>query len=119
MNDVGIEESFRPSRTRAIPRKHADYEYKLPPSNLEIVRPTFNVQILDDKFAYSEDYLCSLNNVLQIKEPNTYQEASQHTGRLEAIETKIAALEHNTTWVVIDLPVGSMLLIANGCTERK
>lgn len=97
MTDVNVEDSIRPTRTRTIPRKFADYEYTLPPSNLEAVRPTFNVQTLDDHFTYPEDYLCSLNHVLQIKEPNTYQEASQHTGWIEAMGQEITALGNNNT----------------------
>lgn len=49
-------------------------------------------------------YVASLCNVLSLKEPHTYTQASQDPRWVDAMNQEIAALEVNDTWEITDLP---------------
>ncbi|KMT12755.1 hypothetical protein BVRB_4g088490 [Beta vulgaris subsp. vulgaris] len=70
LNDNAQEELKRSSRERTIPKKFADYEFHLPPSNVihkEAANAySFSVKMLPGVKQYSREYLCSLNNVIQL-----------------------------------------------------
>lgn len=74
----------RSSRDRTMPRRLEDYEVQLPPNNITpSTSPnsnSFNVKALEETKRYSRAYLCSLNNVLQTKEPQSYQEVATDSG---------------------------------------
>ena len=51
-------------------------------------------------------YVASLCNVLSLKEPHSYSQASQDPRWVDAMNKEIAALEVNDTWEITDLPPG-------------
>lgn len=50
------------------------------------------------------EYVTSLCNVISLREPHTYAQASQDPRWIDAMEHEIAALETNDTWEITDLP---------------
>ena len=85
-----------------------------PPSNLshmEETSPSFNVLALgDDNERYTRKYLCSLNNVIKIRESGSYREAVQREGWIEAMKSELDALDKNETWTLTDLPTGKQAI---------
>ncbi|CAL2256842.1 unnamed protein product [Prunus armeniaca] len=61
---------------------------------------------------FSEPHRFFVNNISQLVEPNTYEEARHNPHWVEAMNSEIAALEENHTWSFVPLPAGHRLI---GC----
>ncbi|CAL9007107.1 unnamed protein product, partial [Prunus brigantina] len=55
---------------------------------------------------FSEPHRFFVNNISQLVEPNTYEEARHNPHWVEAMNSEIAALEENHTWSFVPLPAG-------------
>ncbi|CAL8077131.1 unnamed protein product [Prunus armeniaca] len=55
---------------------------------------------------FSEPHRFFVNNISQLVEPNTYEEACHNPHWVEAMNSEIAALEENHTWSLVPLPAG-------------
>ncbi|KAI5330645.1 hypothetical protein L3X38_030043 [Prunus dulcis] len=55
---------------------------------------------------FSEHHRIFVNNISQMVEPNTYEEARNHPHWVEAMNSEITALEENNTWSLVPLPAG-------------
>ena len=66
------------------------------------------VMIMKD--IYTGKYLCSLNNVIKIREPGSYREVVQREDWIEAMKSELDALDKNETWTLTDLPAGKQAI---------
>ena len=99
----------RSTRERHVPSKLKDFAYQLP-KNSEMSSSNMTTHIGDHKLCdmeyYSPDYVISLHNAMQVKEPCSYKQAAQDEGWKQAMEEELAALEKNETWEWKELPPG-------------
>lgn len=100
------QEGMRSSRTSHIPGKFKDFVYKIPGKGGSANLAKRMGLSESDTGNYSEEYICSLNNVLKIREPCNYEEAVKEQGWVEAMDRELSALEENATWELTDLPKG-------------
>ena len=100
----------RSNRARHVPEKFKDYQVSLLPchgnhDSEEDVSLGSAVDILE---CDSSHFSTSLNNVMKVKEPHNYLEASRHAGWQQAMREELQALEKNSTWDLVELPHGKV-----------
>ena len=90
------------SRIKHQPTKLADFVVDLPTmhhstSPIESTSHSFNTFTSPIFSTYQAEHLASLANVLSTHEPANYKQASQDSRWIDAMQTELAALEHNQT----------------------
>lgn len=104
----------RSTRESTLPTKYRDYvmefgrnqESSQDSSHATMSEASSVLSLMDAKEFYNQDYLVSLNNVMNIKEPNNFYEAAKDPKWVQVMSEELEALEKNGTWDVVDLPQG-------------
>lgn len=102
----------RPPRVRKPPLRLGDYHYFCtkaatnhfaPPHPSKYMLPLSNLSSSHSHFTLS---------LLTSQEPKTFHQANKHLHWREAMQVEISALRQNSTWTLVDLPLGKPVV---GC----
>lgn len=110
------EDARRSHRERRFPSKYDDYvvnfKNESTTSQVQNKESESNLAIcsMDIKEFCDDKQIVSLNNVLTVREPTSYQEAAKDERWVKAMNEEIEALEKNKTWEVTTLPLGMKAL---------
>ena len=127
-NDITSDGDLAPARRTARSSKpplwHKDYLVSTK-SNMTCLYPIANNLSYE---LLTPSYQSFIKRFSVIVEPTSFKEASKHQQWVDAMQSEVAALEQNNTWVIVDLPSGKhpigskwvykVKLKANGEVER-